>query len=698
MSEILEMKPENIKNVENGGAAGWDSVGEVDFAGDKMETKKKAGEIAGENGNAGVGGEVVENDEAVGEGSESIEGKVARLRGWIDLEAIAGAEDPEGLAAVEQESAVRAGRIEECKVLLAEGDGKYKRNEERMAALSGEMAAAKGKLREFEWKEKRGLLSGVKRAMGIGTKRRAELTEAAEELEAERQELYQEQLKIEDERRELEERIAGTDVEEPKQEFLEKFETPLMPEEKKEGLDFEALAELSTEEYLELWRRLNPFFLTHVTRQGIRDHNAMVYHSAGMGEFQEGMTEILADGKMLRTPAEVHYGLGQEVTEEGVAGALDKMLAGKRIDIEEMRGKGMSDKAIVNSIVEGLPVNSTIAAAEPWTDKQAVHFAQMTALDEYYGGETGNEAMFVFPTDVIASQCRFGGHTRDGLTTAQVDQERKWNDMFVWPEGKEITIDAGLTFLPKSTMVDLETGSKYATEVVEHDGHEVRVPIIDEEAVGKFAEWVSNLDEAAGENYDEDTLMEQGKAAGVPERMLREVLDPLEDFQYRLPEFLKGGDLSKDMWLIPPEELEKMTPEERRRRSVEQYLEGYTSRYKLAEDAIPAEEYWEGYFREHPEQKPAHIIYYDGDPSEAILGTLKTAGVLEETRQPYGNVYDEWQRVTGRGDSHERDGDWLGFEENHVKDPGEDEKMQGEHDKFNEIARKLVAEHYGLAA
>jgi hypothetical protein len=61
-------------------------------------------------------------------------------------------------------------------------------------------------------------------------------------------------------------------------------------------------------------------------------------------------------------------------------------------------------------------------------------------------------------------------------------------------------------------------------------------------------------------------------------------------------------------------------------------------------------------------------------------------------------VYDEWQRVTGRGDSHERDGDWLGFEENHVKDPGEDEKMQGEHDKFNEIARKLVAEHYGLAA
>ena len=50
MSEIPGMKPENIKNVENvenGGVAGWDSVGEVDFAGDKMEMKKKAGETAG---------------------------------------------------------------------------------------------------------------------------------------------------------------------------------------------------------------------------------------------------------------------------------------------------------------------------------------------------------------------------------------------------------------------------------------------------------------------------------------------------------------------------------------------------------------------------------------------------------------------------------------------------------------------------
>ena len=79
------------------------------------------------------------------------------------------------------------------------------------------------------------------------------------------------------------------------------------------------------------------------------------------------------------------------------------------------------------------------------------------------------------------------------------------------------------------------------------------------------------------------------------------------------------------------------------------------------------------------------------------MKTLKEAGILEEMQRPYGNVYDEWQRVTGRGDSHERDGDWLGFKENHIARPEKDEKMIEEHEKFNENARKLVAEHYGLA-
>lgn len=292
--------------------------------------------------------------------------------------------------------------------------------------------------------------------------------------------------------------------------------------------------------------------------------------------------------------------------------------------------------------------------------------------------------------------------------TAEVDQERKWNDMFVWPQEKDITIDAGLTFLPKGTMVDPETGSKYATKIVEVEGREVRVPEVDEEAVGKFTEWMLGLtaEDAAVKaatggmdgRYDVRELREAALTAGVSERILDEVLDLSGGFQYNLRRFVEGGDFEDLTWRMLPGELEKMTPEERRERSVKEALDGKSAAFKLAENAVPAEEYWEGYFREHPSLRPAHVIYYDGDPSAAVIKTLKEAGVLEEMPRPYGasGFGQEWQRVSGKSDSHERDGDFLGFEENRVVDMREDEAMRAEHEKFNEMARKVVAEHYGL--
>lgn len=291
---------------------------------------------------------------------------------------------------------------------------------------------------------------------------------------------------------------------------------------------------------------------------------------------------------------------------------------------------------------------------------------------------------------------------REGLTVAQVESERKWNDMFVWPQEKDITIDAGLTFLPKEMMVDEETGSKYATEVVEHEGRRVRVPKVDTEAVAKFSEWVRGLkaeDEAVkaatsfSNGYDTSLLKKAGLEAGVPERILDDVLDPMDDFRYKLAEFVEGGDLTA-MWMVPAEELAKLTPEERRERSVKEFLEDRASTWQLAEKAVPAEEYWEKYFAKHPEQRPVHVIYYDGDPSAAVMKTLKEAGVLTEVPRPYGA--EEWQRVTGRGDSHERDGVWLGFEENRVVNAEKDEQLQEAHRKFNALAKEMIAAKYGL--
>lgn len=640
-----------------------------------------------------------EDDEAANDVAE----KVALLKGWIDLEGIVRDQDPEGFMAAEQEGEARRAQVEQRKVKLAENEQRRVELEKRREELPREMAEANIALSRHARKERKGIFGGIKKALGIGAAERAELEGNYAKLEEEQRGMWQRGMDIENERRDLEEEIAGTDIDGAKRELMEKYETPLTPEEKKEGLDFDALAELSTDEYLRLWRRLNPFFVTHVTRQGVRDHSAMFYHSAGMSEFQDGMTGILADEKVLRTPAEVHYGLGREVTEQSVEGALGKMLFEDKfqVNVGMMREEGMDDEEIVDALVNGLPVNTTSAAAEPWADKQAVHFAQSLVLDDYYGGESGNEAFFVFPTDVIASQCQFGGHIRDNLTTAQVGSEIKWNDMFVWPKEKDITIDAGLTFLPKSMMVDAETGSKYATKMAEVDGKEVRVPVVDEEAVTKFVEWVTNLkpdDEAVrmAVSRDMNKLHEEGVKAGVSERIMDEIFDTQRGFSYDLERLVNGSELN-NLWMVPEGELENLSPEGRRERSVRELLNGEPATWKLAENGVSAEEYWEKYFVEHPEQRPAHIIYYDGDPSEAVVSTLKEAGILEEASRPYGvEAYDEWQRYTGKGDSHERDGDWLGFEENLVRDAAENESLQEPHRRFNEIARRKVAEHYGL--
>ena len=43
---------------------------------------------------------------------------------------------------------------------------------------------------------------------------------------------------------------------------------------------------------------------------------------------------------------------------------------------------------------------------------------------------------------------------------------------------------------------------------------------------------------------------------------------------------------------------------------------------KLVENGIPAQQYWESFFEKHPEQRPKHIIYYDGTPTDAVKHLL----------------------------------------------------------------------------
>ncbi len=96
----------------------------------------------------------------------------------------------------------------------------------------------------------------------------------------------------------------------------------------------------------------------------------------------------------------------------------------------------------------------------------------------------------------------------------------------------------------------------------------------------------------------------------------------------------------------------------------------------MAEDTIPAKEYWERYFTQHPEQKPKHIIFYNGDPTTAI-----------HEFQQKNNI--------GRADVSTEEGKLLGFDDRHVLNMHEDPRAEVGYDELMDIAHRIIAEHYG---
>lgn len=148
-------------------------------------------------------------------------------------------------------------------------------------------------------------ISRVKRDLGLKDRKLMDLKQKAEEIQAKIEESTVEEARLTSSGFATEERMQqkldaiGGDLHENEENFVEKNIAPLEKEQKKELLKFDNLAKLSTREYLDLWKGLNPFYLSHVTRQGYRDHGTLVYHTAGMGEFHDGFTGI---SKML-TPS-----------------------------------------------------------------------------------------------------------------------------------------------------------------------------------------------------------------------------------------------------------------------------------------------------------------------------------------------------------------------------------------------------------
>lgn len=489
---------------------------------------------------------------------------------------------------------------------------------------------------------------------------------------------------------------------EQKKDYAEKIE-PLSIEEKLELLKPEALAELSTAEYLALWRRLNPFYASHVTRQGVRDHNAIFMHATGLGELSNGFTYMLRQNKTIQSPAEVHYGLKGDFTEEDVAHALEVVLESDGGLVDEDLENGDSPEVAAKQFVERHPMNHTLADADAWGDSHAIHFARNTVVEEIYGAETDNEVFYVFPIDVIASQYKFGGHADKSFATAPVVGERQWNDLFVWPESGHIPLDSGIVFLPKSAEVSPETGSTYETvESIGPNGEVVREPFLDEAFVQSLTTAIETLDSEGF--YDEplystisdpdkrETLLKRLEIEfGLDSEFAKSILfGKNSSFLESSPEKQAEDTIIIDLASRDGIDLLSLEPKERYRLYLRYALESRGIGFKKAEETISSEAFWTRYFEAHPEERPKHIVFYDGDPTEAVADLMEEHGIGKRTYEKGEKMSDKAPNMEGPGDTHETDGDWLGYDANLVLDAGKDKTIQEGHTRFNELALPIA--------
>lgn len=457
-------------------------------------------------------------------------------------------------------------------------------------------------------------------------------------------------------------RLQQAELPDPKkliEAYYEKMKTePLSNEEKREMLKPEVLAALSTEEYIALWRRLNPHFLTHVTRQGFRDHTGgdmMVDHHTGYQEFINGFVDVMGNGKRLFPPL-ARIGLSdrnEDTVKTFVSHFLDNTKSAEEAE---------------ESFKRFLTLHH--ATAPKYADITSTHLAAQIVSDRYYGGENGNEVFFVFPSDVLASQYAFAfnGFEKD-FTKPQ--SETKWNDVFVWTDPKHpgLPVDSGIVFLPGDTPVDPDTGSKYASELKVIDGKEKRVMVGDAALADTFQRFVTNI--------GEQSIIKQVYDAYKDERNYYLQQEARRRCYEVFTQEIKSLGLPEDTSAILADRLlTSMHYNDTLSQEVANtMISGSGAEWKRVENGIPAKDYWENYFNQHPELRPKHVYYYDGDPTNAIYQFQQKEGI-------------------GKADTSEQDGALLGFDDHHITDMGNDPRSNQEYDTLLAQAHEIIQAHY----
>lgn len=385
--------------------------------------------------------------------------------------------------------------------------------------------------------------------------------------------------------------------------------TPYNKEDIKNHFSPEHLSSLPLEEYILLLKRFPGQMVTHVTRQGVRDHLGAVDHQGGADNFSDGFKKILQAG-------ELKSALGIFTTES----AKDDFMS----DYLQLENQSKEEALKVVAHFAG---EDTQHYHGSLADRQSIHFATEEVADAHYGAETENEIFFAFPSALIASQYIFSGQ----LTEAGGDYHN--NQWVFTEEDNEVPIEAGLIFIPKNSQVDRTTGSKYDLD------NELR-PIVNEDLINTIREIVSKPD------FREFAAEYGAVLGGTPmdtETLLSEVQhNSQSEISYKVAEALQAlsskfgvSDKSTQRILLNYSFLSSVCNSEPGNAvittTITDRLRQVGLAFTLADDTVSSEEYWSEYIEKNSAYEQLKVVYYEEkDPTLALRNWKSHNGLYKK--------------------------------------------------------------------
>jgi len=412
----------------------------------------------------------------------------------------------------------------------------------------------------------------------------------------------------------------------------------------------EHLSSLSIQDYILLLKRFPSEMVAHVTRQGIRDHVGMSDHDVGVGKYFDGFMKITKDGR-LRSP------LGVYLIENEKEAAIFRFLKLDSIPNKEEALQALS----VLTTTEGQGLAGT------YSNRMAIHFATEEVANTCYGSERGNEIFFVYPSAFIASQYYFAGQLNESGNGYH-------NDQFVWAnEEHGLDINAGLVFIPKETMVDRQTGSRYQLDennkpIINSDYYSAFKRVFESDGFNDFAEQVTESISNLNQDIDFPKLSIKNQ----------ELVNKLEPFRQKLEQEFGIKDRRLQNAIFTHRGLNSLL-------DIKIYGEDFYNNvdaiiqkaladkgilFLESQDTITSQDFWENYFNKNPQQHPSKIVYYKGNDPTFALQQWKEENGLRKTTKDEDIGFTE-QRIS-KNDPHAT----IGI------------------DRFKSLAEKVIEDYY----